>query len=119
MNSADQPIYQQIRNQIAEQILNGGIEEGGQLPSIRALAKELGISVITTKRAYEDLENDGLIDSVPGKGFFVSLHDKNALRKKQLAELQTQLKQLIGESKKYGMTLNQMVLLIKKWYMED
>lgn len=119
MNASDLPIYQQIRNQVAEQILQGQLQEGSQLPSIRALARELSISVITTKRAYEELEKDEFIDSVPGKGFFVSLRDKNAMRKKQLAELQTQLEQVVKESKKYDMTLEQMISLIKKWYREE
>ena len=71
-NSAEKPIYQQIVDQITEQIIQGELTAGEMLPSIRALAKELKVSVITTKRAYEELERAGYIETVVGKGTFVS-----------------------------------------------
>lgn len=70
-NSSGVPIYEQIEEQIKSQIMNGELVEGDALPSMRVLAKELKISIITTKRAYEDLERDGFIESVTGKGSFV------------------------------------------------
>ena len=71
-NSSDKPIYEQIRAQIKQMIISGELQAGDQLPSMRMLAKELRISVITTKRAYEDLERDGFIYTVVGKGSFVA-----------------------------------------------
>ena len=71
-NSSGKPIYEQIADQVREQILSGALSAGDALPSMRVLAKELRISVITTKRAYEELERDGFLDNVPGKGCFVA-----------------------------------------------
>ena len=71
-NSGDTPIYDQITRQIKSLILRGSLAEGEALPSMRLLAKELRISVITTKRAYEELERDGFITTVPGKGCFIA-----------------------------------------------
>lgn len=70
-NSSGQPLYEQIEEQVKNQILSGELKEGDALPSMRILAKDLKISIITTKRAYEDLERDGYIVSVTGKGSFV------------------------------------------------
>ncbi|EST11635.1 GntR family transcriptional regulator [Sporolactobacillus laevolacticus] len=119
LNTADQPIYQQIKSQMITQILNGQLPEGEKLPSIRGLAKELKISVITTKRAYEELENEGFIDTVPGKGSFVSSRDRDMLRERQLQEIQDRLKLIVEEGKKYDMSMDKMIHLIKKWYGED
>ena len=76
-NSSDIPIYAQIVNQMKEAIISNKLEQGQPLPSIRSLAKDLNISVITTKRAYEELERQGFIDIVPGKGSFVAIFKKN------------------------------------------
>lgn len=119
LNTADQPIYQQIKSQMITQILNGQLPEGEKLPSIRGLAKELKISVITTKRAYEELENEGFIDTVPGKGSFISSRDRGMLRDRQLQEIQDRLKLIVEEGKKYDMSMDKMIHLIKKWYGED
>jgi GntR family transcriptional regulator len=70
-NQSDRPIYEQIMDQIKAQIMNGELKEGDALPSMRLLAKELRISIITTKRAYEELEREGYIESYTGKGSFV------------------------------------------------
>ncbi|AJY74235.1 GntR family transcriptional regulator [Paenibacillus beijingensis] len=119
LNSSDLPIYQQIKHQIIEQILKGQLLEGEQLPSIRKLAQELKISVITTKRAYEELEREGYIDSVLGKGSFVSLSDKQMLRQRQLETVRKQLKEIVQDSKKYDITLQQLILHITQLYGED
>ena len=71
-NSSGKPIYEQIADQVREQILSGALSAGDALPSMRVLAKELRISVITTKRAYEELEREGFLTTVPGKGCFVA-----------------------------------------------
>jgi len=119
LNTAAQPIYEQIRKQIAEQIVNGQLSMGEQLPSIRELAKELKISVITTKRAYKELENEGFIDTVPGKGTFVSILDKEALLKQKQEGIKQQIKQMVEESKKADITLEQLIMLISQYYEED
>ncbi len=83
-NASDRPIYEQIYTQIKGAILRGEAKEGELLPSIRALAKELRISVITTKRAFDDLERDGFISTVPGKGSFVAAKNKELIREEHL-----------------------------------
>lgn len=93
------PIYEQIELQIKEEILNKNINEGEPMPSIRSLAADLKISVITTKRAYEDLEKEGLIYSVPGKGFFVDNPDMGYLEEKRAVGLEEDLSKLIKKAK--------------------
>ena len=100
-NNSDYPIYAQIKDQIKTMILNGELKEGDALPSMRTLAKELRISVITTKRAYEDLERDGFITTVVGKGSFVKAADTSLVREerlKQIEELLGRAVVLAGES---------------------
>ena len=75
-NSSGKPIYEQICDQVKEQILTGSLSAGDALPSMRLLAKELHISVITTKRAYEELEREGFLENVPGKGCFVARQNR-------------------------------------------
>lgn len=90
-NRADRPIYDQIASQIKEQILSGGMESGQALPSIRALAKDLKVSVITTKRAYDELEAAGFIVTVAGKGCFVAEKDLELIREQHLRQLEEHL----------------------------
>ena len=82
------PIYDQIYSQIKAQIINGTLEEDAPLPSIRNLAKDLHISVITTKRAYEELERNGLIYTAPGKGSFVAVKNTELLREENLRQIE-------------------------------
>ena len=93
-NRGGQPIYEQIVSQLREQILSGQLPEDTPLPSIRALAKDLTISVITTKRAYDELEAAGLIYTVPGKGSFVAPVNRELLRERQLQELEEYLRRV-------------------------
>ena len=100
-NSGDRPIYEQITAQIKAMIMNGQLKEGDALPYMRTLAKELRISVITTKSAYEDLERDGFITTVVGKGSFVKAADTSLVREerlKQIEELLGRAVVLAGES---------------------
>ena len=100
-NSGDRPIYEQITAQIKAMIMNGQLKEGDALPSMRTLAKELRISVITTKRAYEDLERDGFITTVVGKGSFVKAADTSLVREERLEQIEERLGRavvLAGES---------------------
>lgn len=87
-NGGDKPIYEQISSQLRGQIMAGSLAAGERLPSIRSLANDLGVSVITTKRAYSDLEAEGLIETVPGKGCFVSAVDPRLLRERRLREIE-------------------------------
>ncbi|MGN0154760.1 MAG: GntR family transcriptional regulator [Lachnospiraceae bacterium] len=98
------PIYEQIKNQIKENIISGIVKEGEPLPSIRNLARDLKISVITTKRAYEELEKEGLIYSVAGKGFYVDNPDTGYLVEKKVQGLEEQLDEVLTLCKKAGLT---------------
>lgn len=90
-NTTNQPIYEQIAAQLRSQIIAGSLRPGEALPSIRALAKDLRISVITTKRAYDELEAEGLIDTVAGKGCFVAEKNLDLIREQRLRELEDHL----------------------------
>ncbi|NTU90022.1 MAG: GntR family transcriptional regulator [Actinobacteria bacterium] len=98
-NASDKPIYEQITSQMKNLILTGGLKEGQQLPSIRALASDLRISVITTKRAYADLESLGFIETVQGKGSFVAGGNFELLREEQLRHIEELLCQAAREAK--------------------
>lgn len=95
-NQSELPIYAQIKEQIKEQILNGMINEGTVLPSIRQLAKELGVSVITTTRAYNELESEGFISSVQGKGSIVRKRDNSMIREQYLKKIEQGLETAIA-----------------------
>ena len=95
-NSSTSPIYEQISRQIKDQILQGELKAGDALPSMRMLAKELRISLITTKRAYEDLEKDGFLETVPGKGCFVSEKNMEFLREEQLRQVEARLQEAVN-----------------------
>jgi GntR family transcriptional regulator len=94
-NASNQPIYEQIYTQIKNAIIAGDLEEGDALPSIRQLAKDLRISVITTKRAYEELERDGFIDTVAAKGCFVAAKNIEMLREEKLREIEEHMRGIL------------------------
>lgn len=96
-------IYEQIVSQIRQEILTGKLAAEEALPSIRKLAAEVGVSVITTKRAYEELEKEGLIRSVANKGFYVCRYNRDYLREKQLIELEKQFTDAIAQAQKSGL----------------
>lgn len=108
-NQSELPIYAQIREQIKEQILNGQIEEGSALPSIRQLAKEVGVSVITTTRAYSDLEAEGFITSMQGKGSIVLSKDNAFLREQYLVRIEEGLETAIRTAKSAGLSKDELV----------
>jgi GntR family transcriptional regulator len=103
-NASPDPIYQQIVRQIKGQIISGELPEGGPLPSIRKLAHELQISVITTKRAYEELDKEGLIDTVGGKGTFVASQNQEFLREKRMKLVEGKLAEALTEARILGMS---------------
>ncbi len=104
-NSDSDPIYKQIKDQIKAAIASGELESGEQLPSIRFLAKELRISVITTKRAYDGLEAEGFINSVQGKGSFVSQQNKELIREEQLRRVEAALTDATHEGELAGLNI--------------
>ena len=108
-NQSELPIYAQIREQVKEQILNGQIEEGSVLPSIRQLAKEVGVSVITTTRAYSDLEAEGFITSVQGKGSIVLSKDNNFLKERYLIRIEEGLETAIRTAKSAGLSNDELL----------
>jgi len=102
-------IYEQIVNQLKNAIVTGELTPGEALPSIRMLAADLSVSVITTKRAYEELEKEGLIRSVAGKGFYVCESNKDYLKEKQLMMLEKRLAELISDARQAGMSCRDFV----------
>ena len=109
-------IYEQIVNQLKNAIVTGELTAGEALPSIRALAGELNVSVITTKRAYEDLEKEGLIRSVPGKGFYVCEYNTDYLMEKQLVMLEKRLTEVIADAKQAGLSVNDVKEMVDALY---
>lgn len=97
------PIYEQIEKAVKEAIVNGELKKGEPLPSIRALASDLKISVITTKRAYEDLEKEGIVYSVPGKGYYVDDPDISYLEEKRTIGIEDKALNLIEAAKNAGL----------------
>jgi GntR family transcriptional regulator len=118
-NTSGEPIYEQIINQLKSSIINGVLKEGEALPSIRGLAKELQISVITTKRAYEELEREGFIETVPGKGSYVSSQNKELLKETRLKELENKLNEAIIESKLIGLNYEELEEMLKFLFYEE
>lgn len=117
-NSSQQPIYEQILSQIKNLILRGELAEGEVLPSIRSLAKDLQVSVITTKRAYEELEAEGLIVTVGGKGSFVAAQNNELLREKKLRLIEEQLTEIVNESKLLGIKEEELIEILKLLFRE-
>ena len=117
-NTSNEPIYNQITNQIKAEIIKGELEEGELLPSIRGLAKDLQISVITTKRAYDELEKEGFIQTVPGKGSYVAIQNKELMREKKLKIIEEKLTQIVEESKLMGFSYEDINEMLKILFQE-
>ena len=118
-NSSGKPIYEQITDQVKEQIMAGALAAGDALPSMRLLAKELRISVITTKRAYEELEREGFLENVPGKGCFVAPQNRELLREAQLRKVEEKLSQAVDEARKGGFPLEELQEMLNLLYQGD
>lgn len=117
-NSGQEPIYAQITRQIKQQILSGALHPGDALPSIRLLAKELRISVITTKRAYEELEREGLIVTQTGRGSFVAQVSGARLREEQLRAVEAHLAQAVHAAKQGGLTAEEFMEIAQTAFEE-
>lgn len=117
-NSSDEPIYEQINKQIKGAILRGELKEGDLLPSIRTLAKDLQISVITTKRAYDELEKEGFIETMQGKGSYVASQNKELMREKKLNIIEQKLSEIVKESKALGIAYKEIEEMLKILFEE-
>lgn len=112
-NSSRQPIYEQIVNQIKKQILTNNLSAGESLPSMRLLAKELKVSVITTKRAYEELEKEGFIESYTGKGSFVKVQNEQQLKDQHLHDIQMKLQEVVDIASLSGIKFSELIEMLK------
>jgi GntR family transcriptional regulator len=118
-NSNPLPIYEQIMQQIKRQIMSDELVEGDPLPSIRKLAQELQISVITTKRAYEELEREGFLDTVGGKGTFVAAQNKELMREKKMKVVEEKLAEAVAQAKMLGVTSAELKEMLAILFKED
>ena len=117
-NASDKPIYDQIYTQIRAHILAGTLEPGAALPSIRALAKDLRVSVITTKRAYDELEKEGYVNTVPGKGCYVAHQSPQLVREAYLTRIEERLAEAVDLAGRCGLTLEETEELLRLLWSE-
>lgn len=117
-NSSGKPIYEQITAQLKQMIMSGELKEGDALPSMRFLAKELKISVITTKRAYEDLERDRFIITQVGKGSYVAGTNKELLREEQLRRIEEYLMKAVDISRQNDISKQELMEILDTFYEE-
>jgi GntR family transcriptional regulator len=117
-NSSPDPIYEQISKQIKSQILSGDLAEGETLPSIRRLAQDLQISVITTKRAYDELEREGFLNTVGGKGTFVAVQNQELLKEKRMKVVEDTLAKAVEESRLMGIGEEDLVEMLRLLFKE-
>lgn len=118
-NTGETPIYDQIVRQMKGLILKGELKEGEALPSMRLLARDLRVSVITTKRAYEELEREGFLTTVPGKGCFVAAQNPELLREDALRRVEEHLGRAAAEAKTGGVTLEELHTTLDILYGDD
>jgi len=118
-NSSPDPIYEQVTRQIKSQIISGDLNPGDALPSIRKLARELQISVITTKRAYEELEKEGFINTVGGKGCFVAMQNKELLKEKKMKTVENLLYDAVIEANRLEITLEELKEMLILLYGDE
>ena len=117
-NMTDAPIYEQIKEQIKLMILNGDLKEGDALPSMRLLAKELRISIITTKRAYDELEREGYIESFTGKGSFVKAMNTDMVKENLVFEIETLFEEVIDKAVIAKLSYEELTEILKLLYDE-
>lgn len=118
-NESDDPIYKQIVDQVKAQIIGGRLTAGDALPSMRALAGQLRISVITTKRAYEELEREGYIENFLGKGCFVKSQNTDFLREETVRQTEELLEQVCKKAKLCGLSADDLKEMIDLMYSEE
>ena len=113
LQNSDIPIYKQISTQFREDIMNGIIKEGEYLPSIRGLARDLKISVITTMKAYEELAAEGLVSAVQGKGYIVNPQDREMIKEQHLRQLEVHLQNALESARIAGISTDEIISMIK------
>lgn len=118
-NSSDKPIYEQIKEQIKNKIVSNEFKKGELLPSIRNLAKDLRISVITTKNAYDELEKEGYVETIPGKGTYVACKKIELIREEQLTKIQDLLETAVEISKLSGISKKEVKSMLDILYTEE
>ena len=118
-NAGGVPIYDQITRQMKGLILRGELEEGEALPSMRLLARDLRISVITTKRAYEELERDGFLTTVPGKGCFVAPQNQETRREAVLCQIEEHLSHAVDAAKAGAVGLDELTEMLSTLYKDE
>ena len=118
-HSSMQPIYEQITSQIKAMIMNGELKAGDAMPSMRKLAKELHVSVITTQRAYDDLQKDGFIVTVPAKGTFVSTQNQDFIREENRRRIEQLLTDAVELAKENGIELEELRTTVEVLYQEE
>lgn len=112
-NKSGAPIYDQIYSQIKSQIISGVLKENDVLPSIRGLAKDLRISFITTKRAYEELEREGFIYTIPGKGCFVALKNAELIREENLKKIEEHIEQIVQLAASCNLSKEELIEMVQ------
>ena len=117
-SSNNKPIYEQISSQIKESIMSGSLNEGEAIPSMRGLAKSLRVSVITVQKAYEDLQRDGFIETIVGKGSFVARLNKDFIQEEQQWKIEERLEEAVEIAKKSGIKLEKMIEILTMFYEE-
>ncbi len=117
--ASEKPIYRQIEERVKSLIVSGQLAEGQELPSIRILARDLRVSVITVKRAYDELEQEGFLTSVQGKGCYVSVRNKEAFREQRLRMIEAKLDEAVADAHLVGMTLEELLTMITILFKED
>ena len=118
-NSSKDPIYKQITDQIKVMIIEGTLKSGDTMPSMRVLAKSLRVSVITAQRAYEDLQKEGFIETIAGKGTFVAIQNKDFIKDEQLRLIQNKVEEAVKIAKIYDVSLETLENILKIVYEED
>lgn len=118
-NNADKPIYEQITSQMKEMIMNGELKEGDSIPSMRALAKSIRVSVITVQKAYEDLQRDGFIETTVGRGSFVAAVNKELYQEEQQRRAEEHLQKAAEIAKMSNISLAKLTELLNLFYKED
>jgi len=118
-NNTSKPIYEQITTQIKAMIMNGELQTGNPIPSIRALAKSVHVSVITVQKAYDDLQRDGFIETTVGRGTFVSACNRNFILEEQQRKAEKHLQEAADIARTSGISVEKLIELLQLFYQED
>lgn len=118
-HKSSEPIYEQIDTQIKQMILSGTLQDGDIITSVRMLAKELGVGVLTVQKAYDKLQNEGIIETVIGKGTYISIKNMSLLEDEKYQALEVKAKELVKSAKQYNVELEDIFPLIKLLYDDE